>query len=361
MIKTMSICQYRCRKHIRPRDALQRLRALRGEPKTTTTTIEDWLDVTTYTAADEGSSYRQPLSTHLPPPSPPPSSAPDPPTSSSVPHSQSLGFMPKAQNGSPLQPTHGNRALSSPRIRLKRKMPEGFGIGLRHSARIRNMTSPESTSDGLGAEEPSTATVARGRRTRKPTTGVAAEGATGLATEGATGLATEGARGLAAEGARGVAAEGARGVAAEGAGGLAADGARRVAAEGARGRSTLNIPRHFMAGEALASFGKPFADDRPIKQADLQKRLFNEGAANREIAVSTPSSRSKKSSSPSKASKALNKRARMQFLEPRIVFRTLIATKNDGDLTGKLQRLWLDHINRNDQGIIPSEFKVSIL
>ncbi len=228
----------------------------------------------------------------------------------------------------PLQPTHGNRTLNHSSSRQKRKMPEDFAIEPRQSARLRKMTPPESIADGVGPKDPSTITLARGRGSRGPVRGLAI---------GVTG----------GRGARDIPRNSME--------------SEQMAAAGARGRGARDIPRTTLGVEALSTFGHPYASGSyPVLHADPQKMHSKLRAANNpKTSVSTPSSPSKKSSSPSKTSKPVNKRARMHFLEPRIVFKTLTATKDEGYLTGNLQSLWLDHVYRKDERIIPAEFKVS--
>ena len=90
----------------------------------------------------------------------------------------------------------------------------------------------------------------------------------------------------------------------------------------------------------------------------LQQGILVEAAASYTPSRSSGRSPSKKSGSPSKTSRTLNRRERMQYLTPPILFKTLIATKNKGYLTGRLQTLWLNYINWDDQEIIPTELKV---
>ena len=90
----------------------------------------------------------------------------------------------------------------------------------------------------------------------------------------------------------------------------------------------------------------------------LQQGILVEAAASYIPSRSSGRSPSKKSGSPSKTSRTLNKRERMQYLTPPILFKTLIATKNKGYLTGRLRTLWLNYINWDDQEIIPTEFSV---
>ena len=90
----------------------------------------------------------------------------------------------------------------------------------------------------------------------------------------------------------------------------------------------------------------------------LQQGILVEAAASYTPSRSSGKSPSKKSGSPSKLSRTLNRRERMQYLTPLILFETLIATKNKGHLTGRLRTLWLNHINWDDQEIIPTKFKV---
>ena len=73
----------------------------------------------------------------------------------------------------------------------------------------------------------------------------------------------------------------------------------------------------------------------------------------------TTNSRSKKSSSsPSKKLPQVTKRERMEFMSPRILFRTIVDTKEEGYLGGKLAELW-KHMNRQERNVIPSALKVS--
>ena len=90
----------------------------------------------------------------------------------------------------------------------------------------------------------------------------------------------------------------------------------------------------------------------------LQQRILLEAAASSTQSRSSGRSPSKESSPPSKTSRILNKRERMQYLTPRILFKTLRATKHEGYLTGRLQTLWLNYINWGDQAIVPTAFKV---
>ena len=90
----------------------------------------------------------------------------------------------------------------------------------------------------------------------------------------------------------------------------------------------------------------------------LQQGILVEAAASHTPSRSSGRSPSKKSGSPSKLSRTLNKRQRMQYLTPPILFETLIATKNKGRLTGRLRTLWLNYINWDDQEIVPTKFKV---
>ena len=90
----------------------------------------------------------------------------------------------------------------------------------------------------------------------------------------------------------------------------------------------------------------------------LQQAILLEAAISSTQSRSSGRSPSKKSSSPSKTSRTLNKRERMQYLTPRILFKTLRATKHEGYLTGRLQTLWLSYINWGDQAIVPTAFKV---
>ena len=90
----------------------------------------------------------------------------------------------------------------------------------------------------------------------------------------------------------------------------------------------------------------------------LQQGILLEAAASSTQSRSSGRSPSKKSSSPTKTSRTLDRRERMQYLTPPILFKTLMATKNKGYLTGRLQTLWLNYIKWDDQGIIPTAFKV---
>ena len=126
----------------------------------------------------------------------------------------------------------------------------------------------------------------------------------------------------------------------------------------ARGRKTKK-PRKDSEAEgvkikALKSSKETCADGAHT----LQQGIVVEAAASYTPSRSSGRSLSKKSGSPSKTSRTLNKRERMQYLTPPILFKTLIATKNKGALTGRLQTLWLNYINWDDQAIIPTAFKV---
>ena len=90
----------------------------------------------------------------------------------------------------------------------------------------------------------------------------------------------------------------------------------------------------------------------------LQQAILLEAAISSTQSRSSGRSPSKKSGSPSKTSRTPNKRERMQHLTPPILFKTLRATKHEGYLTGRLQSLWLNYINWDDQAIVPTAFKV---
>ena len=90
----------------------------------------------------------------------------------------------------------------------------------------------------------------------------------------------------------------------------------------------------------------------------LQQRIPLEAAASSTQSRSSGRSPSKKPGSPSKTSRTLNKRERMQYLTPPILFKTLRVTKHEGYLTGRLQSLWLNYINWGDKAIVPTAFKV---
>lgn len=296
--------EYRTRNHPKLRHTFQRLRAQGGEPKIISS-IEDWLHETASTSAKAGS-CRRPAPTYLPPPPSPPLSTIPSPNFPPVLPSQILGFPPKARNASPLRPTHGNQGFPPPRTSLKRKLSNRFAMAEpRQSARIKKMPPPGSMGDGSGVKDEEGATAAT--RRRKP--------------QGPT---------------------------------------KKAVAVNTEAGNAPNTSKTPVDGEASASFKGPGSiGARHAKEADLQMRLLSEAAIKHQLSMSTPTSPSKKSSSPSKASKVLNKRDRMEFLVPSITFRTLVDTKNDGELEGKLERLWLDHINWNEQAILPAEFKVS--
>ena len=126
----------------------------------------------------------------------------------------------------------------------------------------------------------------------------------------------------------------------------------------ARGRKTKKPRKDSEAEgvkiEALKSSKETSAD----RAHTLQQGILVEAAASYTPSKSSGRSPSKKSGSPSKTSRTLNKRERMQYLTPPILFKTLIATKNKGALTGRLQTLWLNYISWDDQAIIPTAFKV---
>ena len=89
-----------------------------------------------------------------------------------------------------------------------------------------------------------------------------------------------------------------------------------------------------------------------------QQGILVGAAASYTLSRSSGRSPSKKSSSPTKGSRTLSKRERMQFLTPRIIFTTLKATKDKGHVTARLQTLWLDYINWDNKAIVPTELKV---
>ena len=91
----------------------------------------------------------------------------------------------------------------------------------------------------------------------------------------------------------------------------------------------------------------------------VQQGILVGAAASYTLSRSSGRSPSKKSSSPTKGSRTLSKRERMQFLTPHILFTTLIAIKDEGYLTGSLETLWLDYIKWNNRAIVPMELKVS--
>ena len=90
----------------------------------------------------------------------------------------------------------------------------------------------------------------------------------------------------------------------------------------------------------------------------VQRGILVGAAASYTLSRSSGRSPSKKSSSPTKGSRTLSKRERMQFLTPRILFTTLKATKDKGHVTARLQTLWLNYINWNNKAIVPTELKV---
>ena len=102
--------------------------------------------------------------------------------------------------------------------------------------------------------------------------------------------------------------------------------------------STLN--------DELSSFYedfKPRRDRIPRGMGSSNELMAGEGLVRPPLTLSTPSktssSRSKKLGSPSKGLFIVNKRERMDFMVPRITFKTLIETNKTRDLKGKLQEL----------------------
>lgn len=300
MTSDMLSPQYRSRYHPKLPDLFERLHAQNWEPKTLDT-IEGWLVETASATVTPppGPTHRM---CEAPNPAPLTTQAISPirpPLSSTIRPSRIHSLTPKPLPLLPLQATHGNRAPLPPRASRKRKMPEAFNNEEpRHSARLKKMTPPESVGDGLRAKDKKSGPGARGRKMRKPT--------------------------------------------------------KDLEAEGVKEKKALITPRH-SESEAFASSEETNGNVAHT----VQRGIFVEAATSHTLSRSSGRSPSKKSGSPSKASRNLNRRERMQFLTPRISFTTLIATKNKGYLTGRLQTLWLHYISWDDQGIIPTEFKVS--
>ena len=168
----------------------------------------------------------------------------------------------------------------------------------RQSARLKKVTPPDLVGDGLPAKEKQSGHSARGRKMQKPS--------------------------------------------------------KDSGAEGVKQGKAITIPTR--SGDE-ASAEETSGDRAPTGQ----QGILVGAAASYTLSRSSGRSPSKKSSSPTKGSRTLSKRERMQFLTPRIIFTTLKATKDKGHVTARLQTLWLDYINWDNKAIVPTELKVSLL
>ena len=122
-------------------------------------------------------------------------------------------------------------------------------------------------------------------------------------------------------------------------------------------------------GDILRNKGQPSSEEALPERGhlatgmEIPHEVSSEEGAPIPVTMSSPSktttSRSRKTPSSKKIkAPALTKRARMEFASPRVLFSTIILTKQGGRLQGTLAELW-QHINRREGKIIPYEFKVS--
>ena len=287
--------KYRSRYHPKLPDLFERLHAQNCEPKTLDI-IEDWLGKTAFTTVTQ---------------------PPDP----TLPLSEAQKFVPfTTQATSSLRQLRSSSALPSHIHSLTPKPPRLLPLQLTHgnrapfpprpnrkrkmsaneiprqSARLKKMTPPDLVGDELPAKEKQSGPSVRGRKIQKPS--------------------------------------------------------KDSGAEGVKQGKAMIIPSG--SGDEASS-----EETSGGRAPTVQQGIMVGAAASYTLSRSSGRSPSKKYTSPTKGSPTLNRRERMQFLTPHILFTTLIATKDEGHLTGRLQILWLDYTKWNNQAIVPTELKVS--
>lgn len=291
----MATPQYRSRNHPRIPDLFTRLRAQNREPKTVDK-IEDWLNETAFTTA-----------ARPPDPTPPliEEQKSDPLTTQATsplrPHRSSSVLPPHTQSLTPKPPCRlplqPAQGNRAPLLpRPNRKRKMPANEVPRQSARLKKITPPDLVGDELPAKEKQSGPSARGRKMQKPS--------------------------------------------------------KNSGAEGVKQGKAITTPTS-SGNEASAE------ETSGARAPTVQQGILVGAAASYTLSRSSGRSPSKKSSSPTKGSRTLNKRERMQFLTPHILFTTLSVTKEEGHLTGRLQTLWLDYIQWNKRAIVPTELKVS--
>lgn len=115
------------------------------------------------------------------------------------------------------------------------------------------------------------------------------------------------------------------------------------------------------SGDILRNEGQPSSEETPPErgQPATGMEIPHEVSLEESAPSRTSTSRSRKTQSPTKKKlPILTKRARMKFASPRIIFDTVVSTKQSGHLKGTLAQLW-QHINRRESRVIPYEVKVN--
>ena len=291
----MATPQYRSRNHPKIPDLFERLRAQTCEPKTVDI-VEDWLGKTAFTTAARPPDPTPPLS-EAQKPAPLTTQA----TSPLRPHRSSSVLPPHIQSLTPKPPCRlplqPTHGNRAPLSpRPNRKRKMPANEIPRQSARLKKITHPDLVGDELPAKEKQSGPSARGRKMQKPS--------------------------------------------------------KDSGAEGVKQGKAIAIPTS--SGDEASAEGTSGG-----RAPTVQQGILVGAAASSTLSRSSGRSPSKKSSSPTKGSRTLNKRERIQFLTPHILFTTLIVTKEEGHLTGSLQTLWLDYIKWNNRAIVPTELKVS--